>query len=309
MAEPGGVPESRAMLPAQVRGGDRAVESSGDSIRNSPDGLSRELACCRDRYWKGIFYEEHAGARLDCIPARPARRGLRRELLYLPRAAADVIFMDGTFNLSNYSITTYSNLLSPDTVTLSQNTSGGNPGDFLAQNFSISSTVSGTRIISALINNGWTYNPATQGAISSINFSIYKLTTVTLTFENGTLAAFQDGKYYIFIVPGPVDVGGWETIAHNGITSSPSWAIADLVSAGISSGAPNFTASGDPLSFGFLTGATGPLGGVSTLGTDNVVIDIKPAISTVPELSTLIALGTAILLLGFSTLLAQRFLR
>src|SRR6266436_5212522 len=36
MAEPGGVPESRAMLPAQVRGGNRAVESSSDSIRNSP---------------------------------------------------------------------------------------------------------------------------------------------------------------------------------------------------------------------------------------------------------------------------------
>jgi hypothetical protein len=34
MAEPGGVPESRAMVPAQVRGGNRAVESSGDPIRN-----------------------------------------------------------------------------------------------------------------------------------------------------------------------------------------------------------------------------------------------------------------------------------
>lgn len=216
-------------------------------------------------------------------------------LLYVPcNAAGEVTFSDGTFNLGDYNITTYSNLPPPDTVTLSQNTSGGNPGDFLAQNFSLTGAVQGAEVVSALINKGWTYNPSMEGAISGINFSIDKFTSTTFTSEAGTLAALQDGKFYIFSVLGTVDVGAWETIAKEGITASSGWEVVNLTNGIISPGAPNFTPNGDPLSFGFAIGATGTLSGVFTAGADNVFIGITP----VPEPSGLITLGTVIFLFG-----------
>jgi hypothetical protein len=84
---------------------------------------------------------------------------------------ADVIFTDNTFNLSNYSEST--TFTSGASLTFEQCASCGNPGSALQIIWSVISPPPATsRIAIGFVNNAFSYNPQTQGTISSIGASI-----------------------------------------------------------------------------------------------------------------------------------------
>ena len=114
--------------------------------------------------------------------------------LALPAFADSITFSDGTFNLANYSGSTYSVGL---TRSASQCASCGNPGSALQ--VAVTGNGASTENYSqAFVNSTFTYNPLTQGAITTINASVDKNVTATFaeSFTNTFRPTiFQDGIY------------------------------------------------------------------------------------------------------------------
>ena len=74
-------------------------------------------------------------------------------------AIADVIFFDGTFNLSSYTQTSL--FASNASLTSVQCTSCGNPGSALQ--VTVTASPPGGVAHVGFLNNGFAYNPSTQG--------------------------------------------------------------------------------------------------------------------------------------------------
>ena len=217
-------------------------------------------------------------------------------------AQADTVFTDSSFNLSDYTqIGPYLDFGSPSTtgsMTASQCTSCGNPGDALQITSSVT-TAAGFAGDMVLLNTGFTYDPQTQGALGSISVSTEKQVsspnfgfTVTPSFWP---VIEQDGILYAATIPGtPIALPSpgaspWQTLSASGLTAADftnidlsTWTLSGTAS-------PNF--DGDPLTFGLaqlteFSGASGSF--ISTY--DNLSFDL-----TIPEPSTagLAVLGLA----------------
>ncbi len=87
---------------------------------------------------------------------------------------AGVVFSDQTFNLGDYTATP--SLQSNGTITGAQCTSCGNPGDALQ--FTESITGVSLNVDLGYVNNSFSYDPLTQGAILSIAASVDKNLTI-----------------------------------------------------------------------------------------------------------------------------------
>ena len=210
-------------------------------------------------------------------------------------------FTDSTFNLSNYSQTTYSNNLATAgaTATASQNTSFGNSAP--SQQIDIIWTVNTTfAYYDGLINNTFLYNPSTSGAISSINFSQDKYVTfpdgvVGLTNISASALLEQDGNFYLDTTTGPSLVKGtWQNISASGISASNFCLYSFTSNAQDCTHNPNFSATGGVIDFGFRTG----LGYTNALGTgsfDSYSDNLSYTITPTPEPSSLLLFGTGLI--------------
>jgi hypothetical protein len=202
--------------------------------------------------------------------------------------ASAITFTDGTFSDVSVPVQ-YNSDPTGTTVTISNPCSScGNPAAGLGVfvDYTNSSLPSTTQINTAVgfIENAWTYNPATQGAISSITASADKnLSTTTpggQTFGAGSNTfhpmIVQDGNYYLASIPGPTvpEPGstGWNTLSQSALTASD-FLLFNFATDTFGTTNPNF--DGDAVEFGlaqlngFFPGYT------ATADYDNLSIQIQ----------------------------------
>ena len=184
-----------------------------------------------------------------------------------PRAYAQVLVSDGTFNDSDWTLLS----LSPDSSpaasgSFSQVTSGGNPGDYqqitASQNsYDPNETVvyGGTpsytkNIYVAVLNTAQTYTPSTQGALSALTFSGDFKSSDT---EDAVVEFFleQNGIVYDYEKPigffqpneGPQLPGIYTATWTN---FSQTLSASSFIAFGNSSEHPDFSSTGAPIEFG-----------------------------------------------------------
>ena len=220
---------------------------------------------------------------------------------------ASVVFTDSTFNLAGYSPTP--TFMTPAvTLTHGQCLSCGNPGTALEIVLN-STTATGGLADVGFVNNVFTYDPGTQGAISSIGAFVDKNLLIDVgntngfgigtTFTNNFRPLIsQGGLYYLAAIagpgiPGPTASGpfsastGYVTISQAGLLATD-FTQYDIATNVFGIAHPNF--AGGVLSFG--------LGQISSAGTgftnstiaaqyDNLRINVN----SVPEPGTLALFG------------------
>jgi len=232
---------------------------------------------------------------------------LRKSLGLLPVLAlavvpcrATTVFTDGTFTLSDYTQTSYTNntATAGATYSVTHNAGFGNPAPSLQ--FDVSWTVNTTfTIFDGLINSNFTYNPSTA-AISTIAFSLDKFVTFTdstVVFSNATAGALleQSGNFYLDSLTGPsFSESTWQTVSATGLSASSFCLYSFTTNVLDCTQHPDFSTAGGVISFGFRTG----LGHSNSLGTgtfDSYSDNLSFAITAVPEPNAygLVAAGLA----------------
>ena len=220
---------------------------------------------------------------------------------------AGVVFTDSTFNLAGYS-TTPTFMTPAVTLTYGQCPSCGNPALGL-QIVVNETTAAGGAADVGFVNNLFTYDPGTQGAISSIDAQVDKNLLIDVGNTNGfgigttfgnTFRPLisQGGLYYLAAIagptlPGPTSSGpysmstGYNTLSQAGLLAT-NFTQYDFATGVFGIAHPNFAAG--VLSFG--------LGQISSVGTgftnttttaqyDNLRINV----TSVPEPGTLALFG------------------
>ena len=200
-----------------------------------------------------------------------------------PAYGGPIVVFDGTFNNNDWTQTaTVDPAGSFFTATATQILTGGNPGAFREMTHTWGGPGEAVHVTLDHMYNLFTYDPKTQGAIGSINYSedgIILSSTFPSSVVGRGMDIFQDGVVYRTFASN----GGfyaltdttWTTFSLTGLTAT------DF---GSSSGThPNFSATGDPMQFGYLR--SNGLFGLQTIvnGIDNWTVTINP----VPEPSSL----------------------
>ena len=122
-------------------------------------------------------------------------------------AFAATIFSDGTFNLGNYSGPTFDSASSQGGITYLQCGACGDPGNALQFTSTSNTTETGTLTLAqALVNSGFSYDPLTHGAITSLSTSVLKNISINITgsgFGNTYYPTIeQGGVFYVASIPG-----------------------------------------------------------------------------------------------------------
>jgi hypothetical protein len=213
-------------------------------------------------------------------------------------AAGTITFSDGTFNLANYS-TAFSYIgTAGTTATYTQCASCGNPGQALA--LTITEPTGGTSgvtdVLIGITNSTFTYDPATQGAITSISASVDKDFTINEAANyNNTFRPLieQDGNFYAAGIAGPPLTGpgttGYNTLS-NGALLATDFLQVNTATGTFGTANPNF--AGDPMVFGLaqLLAGDGVPGNTALLDYDNLNLTL----STTPEPSAIALLGVGL---------------
>jgi hypothetical protein len=198
---------------------------------------------------------------------------------------ADTVFTDNSMNLGHYTT------IGPDTSGMTTATATncgacGDPG--AALQITESFLGAGGNIQAGFLNNTFTYNPGTQGAISSITASVNKNIFITVAGGSNTFHPLieQDGVFYIASIPGATigSIGFTGYSLFSGTLTAASFDEYTLVN-------PNFT--GHAMAFG-LAQISGS-GSTETLIAyyDNLKYDITPAKTPEPASFSLLGLGLA----------------
>ena len=151
-------------------------------------------------------------------------RGLCLVFLAAASLRGGVTFTDSTFNLSDYSMVTWKT--SPSIgISVGQTQMGGNPGQALQILYTLPAGVGNSMV--GLPRPSFTYNPATQGTIQSIDFSVEKYSAFTGcsscrldTTNTIRLLILQNGMYYMAVVPLPGLAGTFLKASAPGLRAS-----------------------------------------------------------------------------------------
>jgi len=203
--------------------------------------------------------------------------------------AGMVFFSDGTFNDSDWTlvIKTSGN---GGTVSASQYTSGGNPGAYrrIENTVNAGSKSSPSVVYGFHIRSGATYDPSTQGPIAYIDYSEDSRMFSGFGDGQGTgPALLQSGKYY-YASGLYAKQSVWTTQTLSSLVA------ADFVNVSDPNDHPDFSASGAPITFGFVRyNSTRSAGYSITAGIDNWEVSV----ASVPEPRSLKLFVTALALL------------
>lgn len=205
-------------------------------------------------------------------------------------AQASVVYNDGTFAPANWASTlvTDANGIG-SSVNQYQSLAGGNANEFMRIEMTLVASAPGGSVFSLNRNVNASYNPVTQGFITSINYS-----EDSKNFQPGTtgnvqgsgLLIEQSGKVYIqrnpiLVMPNP-GFTNWALNSAPGLVASDLW---EVTGTGIiiSNSNPDFSATGGIMQLGFWRGASSgnAVGtGLRDAGIDNWHVEIVPTPAT-----------------------------
>jgi hypothetical protein len=201
-----------------------------------------------------------------------------------------VTFSDGDFSPMDWTRSTVS-FGNGGTIFETQQPAGGNPSGYLQTQLNVANAPGGgtfSRILGIYLEDAAIYDPQTQGSIDHIN---YREDAILLSgFGNGQgihAALGQAGKLYL----GPLLLSPdffWVSKVQNGLTESSFFEAHDNFASH-----PDFSATGNPITFGFARRNTTFGAGFTILGgIDNWQVEV---VSQVPEPATLWLLIAGIL--------------
>lgn len=212
-------------------------------------------------------------------------------LLALPSAAnAVVVYSDGTFSTSVWGF----EFVGSGTATPAQIASGGNPGTYRRITQTVTANSGWFYAFSRYGTNTATrYDPVTQGAINSVDFSIQAQTISVINGQVPGLAMGIKQGSLVYVQSAFQNIGGpaWNTFSSAALTP------ADFFCAN-GAGTLDFSASGAAIRFGFVTinasfSVGVETGGVTEYDNFNATVNQVPA-------------PAGIALLGIGGLLAAR---
>lgn len=168
-------------------------------------------------------------------------------------ARAVVVISDGVFAPADW---THSILVSTPSATLgpmTQMLTGGNPNEYQqgrhVTNGPFASIYDGHYFV-----GGGTYNPGTQGAITSLDVSDDYIDLAGGSGTQNGMAIKQGSREFIYFVNSSGPFATWTPHGVTGVTGTPgpSW---NEVTGGVVTAlsAPDFSASGQPMTFGYYT--------------------------------------------------------
>jgi len=218
-------------------------------------------------------------------------------------AAASTVFTDGDFINVNLSPVLQDG---PSIVTIQAPCptcgTAGSKGIGLTFNTQNSNPAVLTTASFGVVENGFSYNPSTQGAITSIDASVDKHIAITTPVPIPYTSAFyplifQDGNYYMaqvvlgsYVAPNDT---GYVAASQAGLTAGD-FSLYSFLDGTTGAGHPDF--AGDPLQFGLGSLSRSFAGTVLNVGYDNLrfqVNAVAPAETPIPGTLPLLATGLA----------------
>lgn len=202
-------------------------------------------------------------------------------------AAQAQTYFDGVFNDPDWTLTTITNAGGAgSSVQAFQMPFGGNGGTYRIIRNNLSVSAIDSRVFGVHMNVNAFYNPSTQGAVTSINYSEDSKNFLNQggNGQGSGLAIIQSGNIYILRNPILVmpfsGYSNWAPNSAPGIVASDLWLLdnAGNVFAGQN---PDFSASGGVMQFGFWRGNSSGTISSGTFNTecgiDNWHVQVVPA--------------------------------
>jgi|GEM_PF-586922 len=212
------------------------------------------------------------------------------------QAIGSAVYFDGTFTPANWSEI---NIFGPGNgaqsfVSTQQLPNGGNPTFWRQITISLDAQAPNTAIFNLNLNANAFYNPATQGAITFIDYSEDSIALNDVGNVQSTgLVIVQGGRLYIqrnpVLVMPFVSFSNWAPNSAPGLIASDLWEV-DLAGQLDPTSNPDFSAGGGVMQLGFWRGASSGFAtslSVREAGIDNWFVRIVPA----PGAASVFALG------------------
>ena len=169
-------------------------------------------------------------------------------LLLATTAFADVTFSDNTFNNGTWTLTSVQ-VGGGGSTSAGQQVAGGNPGSF-RQITNTVNAVANSYIYGVHLNTTATYTPATDGAISTIDYAEDSLLISGFGSGQATGPALQQGgNNYVLITALSTPNFAW---THHSAAGLGATAFGQLTTSGVNTNNhPDFSCSGSLIVFGF----------------------------------------------------------